>query len=95
MKVTNPQVPFTVVGNTYYIGFEDSIKDGIEKLIISESKEKSPDVVGKLLNNESISNITIRNGQISKIHTVFGDVDPNSVSLPILAITLYVSYTDL
>ena len=88
MKITNPQVPFTIVGNTYYIGFEDSIKDGIEQLIIEETKNPSPNVIDKLLNNESISNITIRNGQIHKIHTVFGDVDPNSVSLPLLAIII-------
>lgn len=88
MKVNNAQVPFTIVGNTYYIGFEDSIKDGIEQLIKDEISNPSPNVIDMLLNNQSISNITIRNGQISKIHTVFGDVDPNSVSLPILAVII-------
>lgn len=88
MKINSPYVPFTVIGNTYYIGFEDSIKESMETLINKEITNPSPNVVDKILNNQSINNITIRNGEIKKIVTVFGEIDPNEVSLPILAIII-------
>lgn len=88
MKVKNQQVPFTIIGNTYYIGFEDSIKESMENLIKQELDNPSPNVVGKILNNESIDNIDIKNGEINKIVTFLGTIDPNKISLPILAVII-------
>jgi glutaredoxin len=88
MNVNNVQVPFTVIGNTYYIGFEDSIKESMDSLIKEELNNPSVNVVDKIFNNESIDGITIRNGEINKLVTFFGTIDPNEISLPILSIII-------
>lgn len=88
MHIDNQQVPFTIIGNTYYIGFEDSIKDSITSLVKEESNNPSINVVDKIFNDEDISDIEIRNGKIDKIVTSFGTIDPNKISLPILAVII-------
>lgn len=88
MNINNLQVPFTVIGNTYYIGFEDSIKESINDLIIEEIKNPSVNIVEKIFNNESIKDIDIKNGEINKVVTIFGTIDPNTMSLPILSMIL-------
>lgn len=88
LNIKNNQVPFTIIGTTYYIGFEDSIKESIDKLITKELENKSEDVIEKILNNEDISNIKVKNGEIDTIHTIFGDIDLNNISLPFLSIII-------
>src|SRR5574344_1560430 len=67
------------IDNTYYIGFEDSIKDSITSLVKEESTNPSINVVDKIFNDEDISDIEIRNGKIDKIVTSFGTIDPNKI----------------
>ena len=88
MGIKHIQTPFTILGNTYYIGFEGSIKDSLGKLIEAESENPSVDVVNKILYDEDISNIEIKNGKIDTIDTPFGKIDPNKVSIPILAVII-------
>lgn len=85
LNIDNQQVPFTVIGDHYYIGFEDSIKASMEELIKTEIESPSTNVIAKILNNEDVSDIKMKNGQINEIVTSFGTIDPNKVSLPILA----------
>src|SRR5574344_1077075 len=88
MNISNQQVPFTIIGNTYYIGFEDSIKESMTELIKEESETPSTNVVDMIFNNHDISGIKIRNGKINKIVTSFGTIDPNNVSIPFLAMVI-------
>src|SRR5574344_2829553 len=88
MNISNQQVPFTVIGDTYYIGFEDSIKESMTELIKEESETPSTNVVDMIFNNHDISGIKIRNGKINKIVTSFGTIDPNNVSIPFLAMVI-------
>jgi len=88
LNINNPMTPFTIIGDTYYIGFEESVKESINNLIIEEGKNPSIDVMNKILNNEDISNITIKKGVIDNIHTIFGTINPKTMSLPILAIIM-------
>ena len=88
MNISHVQTPFTILGNTYYIGFEGSIQDSLGKLIEEESKNPSVNIVDKIFNDDDISYIEIRNGQIDKIVTVFGEIDPSKVSIPILAVII-------
>lgn len=88
MNIKHVQTPFTILGNTYYIGFEGSIQDSLGKLIASESEEPSVNVVEKIFNDEDISDIEIKNGKIDQIDTPFGKIDPNKVSIPVLAVII-------
>ena len=69
-------------------GFGEGIKEGIEKLILKYSSEESYDVISDIINGKEISGFSIKNGEISKISTIFGDIDPAKVSLPILSIII-------
>lgn len=88
LGINNPMTPFTIIGDTYYIGFEDSVKESITELIIKELNDPSVDVMAKIINNEDVSDITIKKGTIDNIHTIFGTLNPKTISLPILAIIM-------
>ena len=88
LNIDSPNVPFTVIGDYYYIGFGEGIKEGIEKLVVKYSEEGSYDVISDIISGNDISNFKIKNGEISKISTIFGDIDPAKVSLPILSIII-------
>jgi len=88
MDINSPMTPFTIIGDTYYIGFEDSVKESMNELIISEIDNPSVDVMEKIINNESIDGITVKKGTIDNIHTIFGTLNPKTISLPILAIIM-------
>jgi len=88
LNIDSPMTPFTIIGNNYYIGFEDSVKESIEKLIVKELENPSIDVMNKIINNESIDGIVMKKGSIDNIHTIFGTIDPQTISLPILTIIM-------
>jgi len=88
MDINSPMTPFTIIGDTYYIGFEDSVKESMTELIISELDNPSVDVMEKIINNESIDGITVKKGTIDNIHTIFGTLNPKTISLPVLAIIM-------
>ena len=88
LNIDSPNVPFTVIGDYYYIGFGEGIKEGIEKLVVKYSEEGSYDVISDIISGNDISNFKIKNGEINKISTIFGDIDPAKVSLPILSIII-------
>lgn len=88
LNINSPMTPFTIIGDTYYIGFEDSVKESMNELILSEIDNPSVDVMEKIINNESIDGITVKKGTIDNIHTIFGTLNPKTISLPILAIIM-------
>lgn len=88
--VTNGQVPFTIIGTDYYIGFEDhvkkSIKDSIDKFL---NDKNSIDVIAKVKNGEDVSNIKYNVGPKStKVIPILGEIDAKKVSLPLVAIVI-------
>jgi len=87
-EIKKASTPFTIIGDKYYIGFEDSVKESMEELIISESSNPSVDVMSKIINGESLDGITVTNGKIKNVHTIFGTFNPQTVSLPILAVIM-------
>lgn len=88
--VTNGQVPFTIIGTDYYIGFEDhvkkSIKDSIDKFL---NDKNSIDVIAKVKNGEDVSNIKYNvDPKSTKVIPILGEIDAKKVSLPLVAIVI-------
>ena len=88
LNVDSPMVPFTVIGDYYYIGYNDGVKDGIKNLIEKYTSEEQYDVIKDIIDGKDVSNFKIKNGEINKISTVFGEIDPAKVSLPILSVIM-------
>lgn len=88
LNIDSPMVPFTVIGDYYYIGYNDGVKDGIKNLIEKYTSEEQYDVIKDIIDGKDVSNFKIKNGEINKISTVFGEIDPAKVSLPILSIIM-------
>ena len=88
LDIKSPNVPFTVIGNYYYIGYSEGIKEGIKELVDKYSEEKQTNVIKPILENKEIPDIEILNGEIKTIN-VFGiNINPAKLSLPILSILL-------
>jgi len=88
LNIDSPMVPFTVIGDYYYIGYNDGVKDGIKNLIEKYTSEEQYDVIKDIIDGKNVSNFKIKNGEINKISTVFGEIDPAKVSLPILSVIM-------
>mgnify|MGYP004512419055 FL=1 len=88
LNIDSPIVPFTVIGDYYYIGYNDGVKDGIKNLIEKYTFEEQYDVIKDIIDGKDVSNFKIKNGEINKISTVFGEIDPAKVSLPILSVIM-------
>lgn len=88
LNIDSPMVPFTVIGDYYYIGYNDGVKDGIKNLIEKYTSEEQHDVIKDIIDGKNVSNFKIKNGEINKISTVFGEIDPAKVSLPILSVIM-------
>lgn len=88
LNIDSPMVPFTVIGDYYYIGYNDGVKDGIKNLIEKYTFEEQYDVIKDIIDGKDVSNFKIKNGEINKISTVFGEIDPAKVSLPILSVIM-------
>ena len=88
LNIDSPMVPFTVIGDYYYIGYNDGVKDGIKNLIEKYTSEEQYDVIKDTIDGKDVSNFKIKNGEINIISTVFGEIDPAKVSLPILSVIM-------
>ena len=88
LNIDSPMVPFTVIGDYYYIGYNDGVKDGIKNLIEKYTSAEQYDVIKDIIDGKDVSNFKIKNGEINKISTVFGEIDPAKVSLPILSVIM-------
>ena len=88
LKIDSPNVPFTVIGNYYYIGFSDGIGDGIKELIEKYSEEKETDMVKPILEDKEVPNIKMLNGEIKTINFLGKEINPGTLSLPVLSIIL-------
>ena len=88
LGIESPNVPFTVIGNYYYIGFSDGIEKGIEELIEKYSNEQETDMVKPILENKEIPKLKMLNGEIKTIKVLGKEINPKDLSLPVLSIIL-------
>ena len=88
LSIDSPNVPFTVIGNYYYIGFSDGIGDGIKELVEKYTNEKEVNMVKPILEDKEIPNIEMLNGEIKTINVFGKDINPAKLSLPVLSIVL-------
>ena len=88
LKIDSPNVPFTVIGNYYYIGFSDGIGDGIKELVEKYSNEKETDMVKPILEGKEVPKLEMLNGEIKTINIFGKEVNPVKLSLPVLSIVL-------
>lgn len=88
LNIDSPNVPFTVIGNYYYIGFSDGIGDGIKELVEKYSNEKEVNMVKPILEDKEIPNVEMLNGEIKTINFFGKNINPAKLSLPVLSIVL-------
>ena len=90
-KIVSNSVPFTMIGNNYYVGFDDGIKDEIEATINKYLKDDSNyiDVIAKIKNKEDISDIKY-NVDINEEKTIpiLGKINAKEISLPLVSIII-------
>lgn len=88
LKIDSPNVPFTVIGNYYYIGFGEGIKEGIEDLIEKYSNEQETNMIKPILEGKEIPKLKMINGDIDTINIIGKKIDPKKLSLPALSVLL-------
>ena len=88
LKIDSPNVPFTVIGNYYYIGFSDGIGDGIEELVKKFSNESETDMVKPILEGKEVPKLKMVNGDINTINVAGKEINPKELSLPVLSVVL-------
>lgn len=90
-----PYIPYTVIGSKYRVGFSNSTKMEIEKLIDGYRNGKYIDVVGGIIdgsitdaNIDSVLNKEeiIEDDSVSV--PILGKIDPKKVSIPLIAIVM-------
>lgn len=88
LGVKQNKTPFTIIGNTYYIGFEDSIKESIDNLLKSDNINTN--VTKMIINNEDIKGIDIKNGMstIENLHIFGKEINLNNLSIPVIAVII-------
>lgn len=88
LGIDSPNVPFTVIGNYYYIGFSDGIGDGIKELVEKFSNEKETNMVKPILEDKEVPDLKMINGEIKTINVFGKEINPANLSLPVLSIVL-------
>lgn len=100
---TGGQVPFTIIGTDYYVGFSKDVKNKIKKSLNKFSTGEYVDIISKIKNDEDISGIKYNqsknNGGSANIKNennsnntfnipLIGDVNVKEVSLPFISIVI-------
>ena len=90
LGVKQNKTPMTIIGNTYYIGFEDSIKESMDNLFKKELENPNIDVTKKILNDEDIKDVTIKNGMgtIENLHIFGKEINLSNLSIPLIAVII-------
>lgn len=67
LKIKNEKLPISVVGSTYFVGFDEKIQTNIEEAVKSyEEIEEYGDIVEKIKNNEDVKDIIKQNEGVYK-----------------------------
>lgn len=85
----SPYVPFTVIGDKYWVGFGENAKEGIQTIIKRYGEQEHRDVVYEVLNN--IPGEIVEHGD--KINDKFvvpilGEINAKTVSLPLMSVVV-------
>ena len=87
IKITNPATPFTIIGNKYIIGFNDTIKEEMDKCIDYYSKNECHNYVIDAVNGEDVSFKTMYQDE-EMVLPIMGKVNVKNVSLLLLSLVL-------
>ncbi len=92
LSSTSQYVPFTVIGEQYWIGWNENNKDKIIEAIENYDHSKR-DIVYEVINNIPGENINNDNEEVSEEDASFtvpvlGKIDAKKVSLPLLAVVV-------
>ena len=67
LKIKNDKLPISVVGSTYFIGFDEKIQTNIEEAVKAyEKAEEYGDIVEKIRNSEDVKDVIKQNEKIYK-----------------------------
>ena len=87
-----PYVPFTVVGDKYWVGFNEDTKSDVIDIIEKYSNEEHKDVVYEVINN--IDSDIVEGGDVTDdtfVIPILGEINAKNVSLPLLSIVIGIS----
>ncbi len=76
------KVPFTIIGDRYYIGFDDSTKASMDKLL---KEDMDVDVINKIINDEDVSDIAMKYGEFKEIKIFGHTLNVNKMPIPLIA----------
>ena len=83
-------VPFTIIGDNSFIGYNENIAYQVEEVIKELSNKGDPDTAGKLINDPSLDvdleKIKFEDG--TYVIPILGKIDAKKVSLPLLSIVI-------
>nr|MBP3259093.1 hypothetical protein [Bacilli bacterium] len=75
--------PFTIIGDRYYIGFDDSTEKSMDNLL--KEFDNSINVFEKVVNDEDVSDINMKYGEFNEIKIFGHTININKMPLPIIA----------
>ena len=78
----NKKTPFTIIGDTYYVGFDDSTKVSIDSTL---KEDVNIDVIKKIMNDEDTSDINMKYGELKEIKIFGHTLNVNKMPLPLIA----------
>lgn len=88
----NQYVPFTVIGENSFTGFNSSFEKAIENAVKECSENSCVDIVSKVKSGETINKEKLKeevsNKDSNKILPFLGEVDIKNISLPLISIIL-------
>ena len=77
------KTPFTIIGDRYYIGFDDSTKESMDKLL--KDFDNSVNVFKKVVNDEDTSDINMKYGDFNEIKIFGHTLNINKMPIPLIA----------
>ncbi len=90
LEKESPYVPFTVIGDISFTGFNSSFEKAIKEAITTCSKSECIDIVSLVKNGTEVEEIIVAEKKQDTTMNVpiLGEIQAQNVSLPILAIVL-------
>lgn len=94
LEKNNQYVPFTVIGETSFTGFNSSFEDAIEEAVITCSNKKCTDIVSMVKNGEEVESSKeateeIKTEEAKTMNLPFlGEIEIKKTALPLIAIIL-------
>lgn len=77
------KTPFTIIGDRYYIGFDDSTEKSMDNLL--KDFDNSINVFKKVINDEDTSDINMKYGDFNEIKIFGHTLNINKMPIPLIA----------